>query len=318
MSDHEQIERQLRDYRWLFDTVDLAMIIIDADGTYLDYNQAYYKLMGYDSKDKLEKYHPANVSPKKQPNGQNSFDMANELIAIAMEKGKHSFEWMHQRPDGYEFLSYVTLDLINYNNHQCIRAIIRDISETKKLELQINQRTLELADKNQQLELLAKTDHLTGLYNRIRMDEKLRLEHKLFQRFHHSFGILLLDIDNFKSINDTYGHPAGDQVLKEIAEILKQTCRSVDTICRWGGEEFLIVLPESDLDGIYQVAEKLRLQIELHPFSGVDPITASFGYDVFIEGDTIDSLFSRVDQALYQAKQKGKNQVEKAGKNKEN
>lgn len=302
MDEIKLLKRQLHDYRWLFDTVDVAILIIDQDGNYLDHNKAYFKLMGYHSKKELQTFHPANVSPETQPDGKNSFKKANEMIEIAISEGKHSFDWMHKKSDGVEFMSHVILDTIEFDGKQCVRGVIQDISETKRLERIVQERTKEL-------EKLAVTDHLTGLYNRTQLDEILRHEFNRSTRFNHSFAIVLLDIDNFKQINDTYGHDAGDRVLIQFAEILQNHCRNTDTVCRWGGEEFLIILPESDLDGAYLMAENLRDIIDINNFDKAAHVTASFGVDVFNEGDTINELFKRVDKALYQAKSNGKNQV---------
>ncbi len=167
-----------------------------------------------------------------------------------------------------------------------------------------------------QLKRQALKDFLTGLFNRRYFDEILRWEIEFSKRYKHPLSIILFDIDDFKCINDKYGHQFGDQVLKVIAELTKKHIRSSDVPARYGGEEFIILLPETDLKGAVKVAEKLRHIIETSPIDGVK-ITASFGVTELLDGDTLDSLIERADKALYQAKRQGKNKVVYLTTNKE-
>jgi diguanylate cyclase (GGDEF)-like protein/PAS domain S-box-containing protein len=157
---------------------------------------------------------------------------------------------------------------------------------------------------------LAITDVLTGLANRMELDSVLRGEVKRFKRFQGPLSIIMLDIDHFKNVNDNYGHLIGDKCLGKIADILKNNARVIDTVGRWGGEEFLIICPETDLDGSQKLAEKLRRFIEESVFPDVKHITGSFGVASFITDDTIDTFISRADKALYNAKGLGRNRVE--------
>jgi len=119
----------------------------------------------------------------------------------------------------------------------------------------------------------------------------------------------MADIDHFKAINDTYGHPIGDSVLQEFSSILKQSVREVDHTGRWGGEEFVIVLPKTIQSDGERIAITLQKKIEANSFTKVGQVTASFGVTQTQKGDTIESLFKRLDEALYRAKQSGRNQV---------
>nr|CRH08046.1 Protein of unknown function. putative Histidine kinase [Candidatus Magnetococcus massalia] len=153
MADHgPSLERRLHDYQWLFDHADVATIIIDYDGTYLDYNHAYCRLVGFTHKDQLTNFHPSDVSPQRQPNGRDSYEMANEMIQLAQSRGKHSFDWLHRRPSGEEFLSRVVLERITFSGRNAIRATLYDISEYKKLERMVAEKTRALARSNQDLE----------------------------------------------------------------------------------------------------------------------------------------------------------------------
>jgi diguanylate cyclase (GGDEF)-like protein len=168
----------------------------------------------------------------------------------------------------------------------------------------------ELQHKNARLESLATTDALTGLNNRLRLDQLIEQEQNRFERYGNPYSAILFDIDDFKQINDEYGHDEGDVVLKRIAEIVESGIRKTDFAGRWGGEEFLIVCPSTTSGGALSVAETLRQKIEQMQFENLGKkVTASFGVDVIGEGEKFRNLFSRIDQALYRAKENGKNQV---------
>lgn len=157
---------------------------------------------------------------------------------------------------------------------------------------------------------LAKTDVLTGLVNRLELDSVLSQEIEKFKRFLHPLSIIMIDLDHFKQVNDHYGHLTGDKCLIKVAQVLKHHSRMVDTVGRWGGEEFLIICPETDLNGTLKLAEKCRLMIEETPFPDVNHLTFSLGVSSFIDGDTLETLINRADQALYKAKKSGRNRVE--------
>jgi diguanylate cyclase (GGDEF)-like protein len=179
----------------------------------------------------------------------------------------------------------------------------------EKLEKKVEKRTHELSLKNKELEQLYVTDNLTGLYNRYKLDEVLQNELERVSRYNRPFGVILVDIDHFKSVNDIYGHKIGDDVLKNLANILKINTRKTDCVGRWGGEEFLIITSETTIDGIERLAQKLRKEIEKYQFSQVGNKTASFGISIYEDKDTINSIILKADNALYKAKENGRNQV---------
>ncbi len=180
----------------------------------------------------------------------------------------------------------------------------------QKLEQKVLERTRQLEEKNRELERAAISDQLTGLVNRRKLDEILATEIKRSKRYGNAFGVIMLDIDHFKEVNDTHGHQTGDQVLQLFAEQLKQGVREVDVPGRWGGEEFLVVCPETQKEGLISLAEQLRSGVKSREVSGVGPKTASFGVTLFKESDTVETLIGRADKALYQAKANGRNRVE--------
>ncbi|MBC7918182.1 MAG: GGDEF domain-containing protein [Rhodoferax sp.] len=167
-----------------------------------------------------------------------------------------------------------------------------------------------LVEQNLQLERLAVTDQLTGLFNRLRLDHTLEEEHSRNMRYGTSFCVLLLDIDQFKAVNDTYGHQTGDEVLVGIASTLQEGIREVDVAGRWGGEEFLIICRETALDGAMILAEKLRQAVQARVYDKVGQMSASFGVAMFRPGEVLTETIARADAALYRAKQAGRNRVE--------
>ena len=168
----------------------------------------------------------------------------------------------------------------------------------------------ELEYLNNQLEVVSQTDQLTQLSNRRYLDMALSQEITRSQRYNQTFCLILIDIDFFKKINDTYGHPKGDTVLMDTAHILRSHSRKVDIVGRWGGEEFLIILPETDLHNALGVAEKLREEIKTHNYGLDYPVTASFGVTEYEhDNDDESSLLSRVDANLYEAKETGRDKI---------
>lgn len=180
---------------------------------------------------------------------------------------------------------------------------------TDRLEQEIKQRTRTLTQAYAELEHLLGHDSLTGLLNRRKFEEILEYELGRCARYHSPLSIILIDLDNFKSVNDHFGHLIGDKVLQEFSSHIQKQVRDSDVVARWGGEEFLLVLPETGKTMAVYLAEKLRLGLEQTVFSGPGQIQASFGVAEYRPGDDVDNLFKRADAALYDAKQRGRNQV---------
>lgn len=189
-------------------------------------------------------------------------------------------------------------------------AIFRTLCAYGAIALANDERTSELRDKNTQLERLSVTDRLTGLFNRLRLDHVLADELHRSQRYGSCFSLVLLDVDHFKSVNDNHGHAVGDQVLVDVARVLGQGTREIDVVGRWGGEEFLVICPDTGFDGAMATADKLRQLLACHTFAVVGKKTASFGVASFRDGDTVSSIMARADAALYQSKANGRNRVE--------
>ncbi len=175
--------------------------------------------------------------------------------------------------------------------------------------------TMRSALKDQQvaLEHLATTDSLTGVPNRRRLEEACQMHLARSRRLNEKLSVVMIDVDKFKSVNDTHGHQVGDQVLQHVAQILGEAVRESDFVGRWGGEEFMVLCPSTKLAEARVVAEKLRGAVAAHHFPVVGHKTASFGVAELGGTERLEDAVKRADAALYQAKENGRNRVEVAG-----
>lgn len=183
------------------------------------------------------------------------------------------------------------------------------------LEQKIYERTESLLDTqsqlledNSELTRMALTDSLTGLSNRTHMNQILHKEFARFERHHQRFGIIMVDIDHFKQVNDNFGHDVGDEVLKKLAYIFEGAIRTSDSVARWGGEEFLICCTTIEEIDLLPIAETIRKLVANTDFERANQITASLGCAAIVKGETIGELIKRADIALYEAKNNGRNQ----------
>ncbi|MEN6461131.1 MAG: diguanylate cyclase [Syntrophomonas sp.] len=185
----------------------------------------------------------------------------------------------------------------------------RDITEKKEYECQLNKYIQELKIINAKLEKMATTDILTGAYNRRKFEDDLNLIINKKKKQDIQFSLILFDIDHFKIINDLFGHKIGDLVLQRISELVLGNIRTTDRLFRWGGEEFIIILPEANLESAKIVAGKIRNIIQNEDFGINKRITISLGVGEYIANENTDQIISRLDKVLYQAKRQGRNRV---------
>jgi len=211
-----------------------------------------------------------------------------------------------------------------------VLGVSRDISQRKNLELALNQeieeknrlieklstneselRRLanELKSKNDLFSLLIKTDNMTGAHNRYYFDQRVHDEMKRARNYNLPLSIIFFDLDHFKTVNDRFGHDVGDEVLISVATTVEKFIRIPDLFARWGGEEFMILLPRTDLNEATRLAEELRIILSQASYSIAGSITASFGIAQWEPGEAFEHWFKRVDYALYRSKSNGRNRV---------
>ncbi|WP_108061048.1 diguanylate cyclase [Poseidonibacter lekithochrous] len=226
--------------------------------------------------------------------------ITNKYMAIKYDPTiNHSLLWKSS-------LIFVIIILITFYWTYTIK---KEKRKTELLLIKLEFARNQLKEKNKELKHIARTDKLTELYNRVKLDDALIKELSRANRYNHSLGIILIDIDNFKQVNDTYGHLVGDMVLIDLAKILKEYTRDIDIAGRWGGEEFMIICPETNIKGVNKLAHLLKEKIETYNFPEIRNITASFGISQFRIKDSPDDLILKADEALYKAKNAGRNCV---------
>jgi len=189
------------------------------------------------------------------------------------------------------------------------RTYLKWSSLVKEHFSEFEELTQILNQKNKQLTKMATRDALTSIANRYLFEELFEKELAQSNRYDRVLSLIIMDIDHFKSVNDTHGHNAGDSVLKELSTLIISKIRLGDTFARWGGEEFVLMLPSAVLEEAEKVALKLRSAIEAHAFDNVGRITCSFGITQVASTDRLESAIAKSDRALYEAKENGRNQV---------
>jgi len=187
-----------------------------------------------------------------------------------------------------------------------IIGLIRDMSERKRMEK-------ELRESERKYQELSITDGLTKLFNLRHFYDQIELEIRRSRRYFHSLSLLLMDIDNFKKVNDVYGHQCGDEVLKRLAEVIQNNIRGIDKAFRYGGEEFVAILPETPKDQAVLIAERIRKGLEKQTFLfnniQLKQVTISLGVATYLPPEEGTSFIRRADENMYQAKKLGKNRV---------
>jgi two-component system cell cycle response regulator len=202
-----------------------------------------------------------------------------------------------------EIIHETQVDKATYELHI---SLVQDVNLVRIYVVDITQRKLN----EEEIRVLATTDSLTGLLNRREFTRILTSEMERVKRYETPLSLVMCDIDYFKRINDIFGHDTGDYVLETFANLVKENVRITDRVARWGGEEFMVLMPQSHLAAAKSSAEKLRQTIAQYRFDKVDKTTVSFGVTELAPQDNSNSLLKRVDDALYQAKRLGRNRVE--------
>lgn len=294
----EQTEEALRiseeKFRAIAETAVDAIISADKNGNIIFWNSGAQRIFGYTDEEILGK--PLTVLMPERYREQHKKGI--EKIALT---GKSKYtgriaQMYGLRKDGSEFPAELSVAMWKAKKEIFYSAIIRDITKRKTLEWE--------------LEKLATTDMLTQVFNRTKFYEIIKIETERIKRYNHSLSLILFDIDHFKKVNDTYGHGVGDYVLRTLTKIVKNNLREIDYLVRWGGEEFIIIAPETDLGKAKILAERIRTAVEDYKFNRIGTITISLGVTQFTNGDTEDTLIKRADDAMYKAKKRGRNRIE--------
>ena len=226
---------------------------------------------------------------------------------------------------GLEVLRQVTqafeeLPVIIVTGHGSIEVAVESMQAgaadfvTKPVPAAVLHLRIQKALEHARTRRLASTDGLTGVYNHRSFQERLSQEIARADRYSRPLSVLMIDVDHFKVYNDTYGHPQGDIVLQDLARLLQEMSRTSDTIARWGGEEFAIILPETDSVGAQTIAQRLCEQVERYPFPGQElmpggTLTISIGVATYASASSKEALLQGADTALYTAKREGRNRV---------
>ena len=286
-------------FRKLFEESADAILLIDKSRVFVECNQAALNILKMRREDFLHRS-LIRISPEFQPNGRRSDEAEQDMMDQAYAKGLHRFDWTCVNAEGCEFIVEVSLMPITVKGQVMLHTTWRDITERKEVE--------------RKLERLARTDDLTGLTNRRHFLEQAEAELARSIRYDRPISILMVDADLFKGINDLHGHAVGDTTLRKLADVFRETLRAVDLVGRLGGEEFAILLPETDHDMAIEVAERLRTAVadSKVPLTRGLPLqfTVSIGVSSLIsKHDNLEVLISLADTALYAAKNSGRNKV---------
>lgn len=278
-------------YRTVFDLAADAMFVFDSEGHLLDVNRESPRRLGY-SREELLQMNITDIDPTIHPR-----NLFSEITERSMQAQK-SVETMHHTCEGSTIPTWVNTTPIQFNGKSAILAVARDITERKQFEAE--------------LERLALFDPLTGIANRRAFDRRLVEELERAERNGYLLALAMLDIDNFKLVNDNHGHAVGDIVLKEIVRIVQNSLRKIDFIARYGGEEFVVLLLDTNVVDAERILDALRLSIDRHVFDEKRArlhCTVSIGVAANQTGDSPEAFLERADAQLYRAKGMGKNCV---------
>lgn len=278
-----------------------GIYFVDSERKILYWNKGAEAISGYRGSEVTGSYCHDHVLQHTNKNGKNlCLDGCPLLDAIREDRPVRIKYYLHHR-SGKRVPVESQISPVKNAGGDTIGAIatFRDVVAFEALE-----------KANNKIKKLIGIDPLTRVANRRKVFETLKQEMIRSQRYHSGLSMIMVDIDHFKKVNDRHGHLTGDRVLKAVAKILKRYTRKSDLVGRYGGEEFLLILPQSNKKQATIVAEKLRAAISAYRFKGLsDPLHASFGVTVLKRTDDLDELVARVDSALYQAKKDGRNRV---------
>lgn len=297
---YRMIEHANRRFFDLFENVPIACFTVDMEGSIREWNLAAQQLYGYTKEEVL--FQPFYARVFRGANASHIHDILQRVMQGSVITGIESEDY---DSEGNLHCVIRSVFPIRNPNREVVGAIVSVVDVTYRVEYE-NQ----LKAMNQKLQSLAVTDGLTGLHNHRAFQDHLEEQFQAAMRNKQPLALILMDVDHFKQYNDTYGHQAGDEVLRQVAQILLANVREGDFVARYGGEEFVVVLPRTDLESAVAVAERLRRAVESAEWQ-LRPVTGSFGVAcIRPDMETRQELIEATDQALYQAKKNGRNRVE--------
>lgn len=322
-----QLRLSNRRFEHLFNNIPVACFTFDADGRIFEWNRESERLMGARAQDVVQRTLFESIV------GEANHGMFHQLVEqVFQDRPVQDREWSDIGRDGQRFTVVLNCFPLYSPDGKVTGGIMAcaDITVRKELEGQIQQQMREiqtayselnnnkhtltvtnaaLSEANERLNTLATIDSLTGINNRRAIFAALERHMSSVSRSNRNLSVLMVDIDHFKSLNDVHGHIKGDLVLREVAKTLKNASRTHDEVGRYGGEEFLIVLPETDADEAVAVAERVRREVETHECGGLH-VTVSIGIATYRESFVIAEQFiDAADRALYESKRNGRNRT---------
>ncbi len=302
---NKKLRKQRELYDAVFENTTDSVFILDAKTLQaLDCNEQAVRVFGYGSKQDVLKISTAQLSPKLQPNGVSSMKEAVKMVKVALRGGSHTFEWQHIKKNSEKFWTEVTLTSIILDGRNVIYTTCKDISKQKYALKKIDQQQYKLTHQ-------ATHDTLTGLPNRILLSDRIEQCVQKAKRNKTKLALICLDLDQFKQINDTLGHEAGDRVIKSVANLFRFTIREQDTLARLGGDEFAIIVEDlNKAEDASLLAQKIIDSLVINPLH-VDGyahhITCSIGISLYPQdASNAHNLLKYADTAMYKVKDEGR------------
>jgi len=285
-------EELLYRYSQIFSTVQDPMCYIDRNYIFRTVNDAYLNIYKKSGKEIVG-------HPVAELLGKEFFEEKIKKNFKRCLKGQkvQQQEWF-DFPDSSRRFMYMSYYPLFSKDNKSVTGVVLNSTDITKIK--------EMEEK---LKLLSVTDPLTQIYNRMKFNETLTEEIKRVKRYKTPLSMIMLDIDHFKEINDTHGHDVGDKILVSLVNQVKNFIRETDIFSRWGGEEFMILLPLTTLEHAAILAERIRLEVMRHKFAVIGSLTCSFGVSEFLADDSVETFTKRVDNALYESKRNGKNRM---------
>jgi len=291
ITDIVETRTQLKLLSKAVEQMDEMVRITDIDGNIIYINPASEKYTQFSKEETLGKNNRIFKS------GAHKKEFYEDLWKTILSGRNYKNVFINKRKNGSIYYDEKIISPLKDDDGEicCFVSTSRDVSDRVELE--------------RQLKKLATRDALTGIYNRYKTTLIIEDQIKRSDRYNELFSLLMFDIDHFKNVNDTYGHDVGDYVLQELSRIVLQSIRETDKFGRWGGEEFMIIAPHTSQNEAMELGEKIRKDVQNHPFKDVEKITISIGVTQYNIEEGFTALTKRVDDALYKAKENGRNQV---------